>query len=87
MECLIRDLPVFYEQKGEGRPLILLHGSHTDHREMLYSIEPLFEQRRGWRRIYPDLPGRGNTPGPEWITNEDQMLEVVLEFIDKVASG
>lgn len=87
MECRVRNIPVYYEEIGAGRPLLMLHGSHTDHREMLYNIEPLFEQRTGWRRIYPDLPGRGKTPGADWITGEDQMLEVALEFFDAVAPG
>jgi pimeloyl-ACP methyl ester carboxylesterase len=42
------------------------------------------EGRPGWRRIYPDLPGMGQTPGPEWLTTEDQVLEVLLAFIDTV---
>ncbi len=87
MECRVRDIPVYYEEIGVGRPLLMLHGSHPDHREMTYNMAPLFEQRSGWRRIYPDLPGRGKTPGADWITGEDQMLEVALEFIDAVAPG
>ena len=87
MECQVRDIPVYYEEIGAGRPLLMLHGSHTDHREMIHNMEPLFEQRDGWRRIYPDLPGRGKTPGADWIRSEDQMLEVTLEFLDAVAPG
>lgn len=85
MECRVKDIPVYYEEIGAGRPLLMLHGSHADHREMTYIMEPLFEQRSGWRRIYPDLPGRGKTPGADWIRGEDQMLEVALEFLDAVA--
>ncbi len=51
---------------------------------MLGCMEPVFKNRRGWQRIYFDLPGMGQTPGEEWITNSDQMLEVVLDFIDAV---
>jgi pimeloyl-ACP methyl ester carboxylesterase len=87
VECQVRDIPVYYEEIGAGRPLLMLHGSHTDHREMIHNMEPLFEQRDGWRRIYPDLPGRGKTPGADWIRSEDQMLEVTLEFLDAVAPG
>ena len=87
MECQVRDIPVYYQEIGAGRPLLMLHGSHTDHREMIYNMEPLFEQRNGWRRIYPDLPGRGKTPGAGWIKGEDQMLDVALEFLDAVAPG
>ena len=41
----------------------------------------------GWKRIYLDLPGHGRTPGKDWITNQDGMLDVVLDFIDAVIPG
>jgi pimeloyl-ACP methyl ester carboxylesterase len=87
MEYRVRDLGVFYEERGEGRPLLMLHGSHTDHRELMYHMEPLFERRPGWRRIYPDLPGRGRTPGADWIGSQDDVLGVTLELMDGVAPG
>jgi pimeloyl-ACP methyl ester carboxylesterase len=37
-----------------------------------------------WQRIYFDLPGMGKTPGKAWITGTDQMLTLVLEFIDGI---
>jgi pimeloyl-ACP methyl ester carboxylesterase len=87
MECRVRDIPIYYEEIGTGKPLLMLHGSHTDHREMLRKMEPLFEQRSGWRRIYPDLPGRGRTPAANWITCQDDILEILLEFLDSLAPG
>jgi pimeloyl-ACP methyl ester carboxylesterase len=50
-------------------------------------MEPLFRHRAGWKRIYPDLPGHGKTPGKAWITSQDKMLDVVLDFIDHVIPG
>jgi len=47
-------------------------------------LEPIFKHRKGWKRIYPDLPGMGQTKGEKWIVGSDQMLDVVLEFIEKV---
>jgi pimeloyl-ACP methyl ester carboxylesterase len=89
MELTVRDIPIYYEEVGEGRPLLMLHGSHTDHRQMVYEMEPIFEQRPGtrWRRIYLDLPGRGLTPGAGWIMNTDDVLDVTLEFLDALAPG
>jgi pimeloyl-ACP methyl ester carboxylesterase len=54
---------------------------------MLSYMEPLFKRREGWKRIYPDLPGMGNTPGMDWLTHQDQMLDITLEFIDEIAPG
>jgi pimeloyl-ACP methyl ester carboxylesterase len=84
MECDLRDITVFYEVIGEGRPMLMLHGWSLDHRHMVSDMEPFFSQRAGWKRIYIDLPGHGKTPGKDWITNQDQILAVVLDFIDKV---
>ena len=82
MECKLENATVYYEQFGEGMPLLLLHGWPTDHRMMVKDFEPLFEQREGWKRIYPDMPGMGRTPGPSWVTNQDHMLDVLLAFVD-----
>jgi pimeloyl-ACP methyl ester carboxylesterase len=54
---------------------------------MQNDMEPLFTSRAGWRRIYPDLPGMGKTHAPDWITHQDHMLDVVLEFMDTLAPG
>lgn len=87
MECKLEKLTVYYEQRGEGRPILFLHGWPADHRSMVNDFEPLFEKREGWRRIYPDMPGMGKTRGAAWITNQDQMLDVLLQFIDAMIPG
>jgi pimeloyl-ACP methyl ester carboxylesterase len=89
MQLTLRGIPIYYEEVGEGRPLLMLHGSHTDHRQMVHEMEPTFERRLGnrWRRIYLDLPGRGMTPGADWITREDDVLHLTLEFLDALAPG
>ncbi len=84
MECQIKDISVFYKIYGEGHPIIMLHGFSPDHHIMTGCMEPIFATRDGWQRIYFDLPGMGKTPGPDWLVNSDQMLEVVSEFIDKI---
>ena len=84
MEYQIRDIPVYYERYGEGHPIIMIHGFTPDHHLMTGCMEPIFRQREGWQRIYFDLPGMGKTPGKSWITNSDQMLDVVIEFIEHV---
>ena len=84
MECLIKDISVYYETRGEGRPIVMLHGLRDSHLLMASYLEPSFERRDGWKRIYLDLPGMGNTRGPAWIGNSDRMLETVLDFIEAV---
>src|SRR5260370_28423587 len=84
MECIVRDVPLFYESYGTGTPIILLHGFYSDHRLMQGCMEPLFAQQSGWRRLYLDLPGMGQTPGKEPIKSTDDILDVIVDFIDAV---
>jgi pimeloyl-ACP methyl ester carboxylesterase len=85
MDCQLGRINVYYESFGDGRPLIALHGFAPDHRLMKGCLEPIFRHRKGWKRIYMDLPGMGKTKGEKWLVNSDQMLDVALEFIEKTA--
>lgn len=87
MECKLKNISVYYEEYGEGKPIIMIHGYYPDHRLMSGCMEPIFADRPGYRRIYLDLPGMGKTRGEEWIDNSDKMLDVVLDFIDSVIPG
>ena len=69
---------------GEGYPFLMLHGFEVDHRVVKGCMEPIFENKFGYKRVYLDLPGMGKTIGESWIKNSDQMLDVVIEFIDKI---
>lgn len=84
MECLLGEITIYYEEVGEGKPVIMLHGYYPDHRLMSGCMEPVFLKREGYRRIYIDLPGMGKTKSNSSIINSDRMLQVVLDFIKKV---
>lgn len=85
MQFTVKDLTIYYEIHGSGRPILMIHGWSPDHRLMKGCMEPIFQSMDApWQRIYFDLPGMGKTPGRPWITGTDQMLQVVLEFIDGV---
>lgn len=87
MECRLRNISVYYEEYGEGRPIIMIHGYTIDHRMMVGCMEPILNTIQGYKRIYLDLPGMGKTRGEQWINSSDKMLEVVLQFIEKVIPG
>jgi pimeloyl-ACP methyl ester carboxylesterase len=77
-----------WESFGEGRPMLCLHGLAVDRRMMIGCMEPLFAGRqRGWRRIYVDLPGMGETRAPLEAASSDRLLEILLAFIDAVIPG
>ena len=73
-----------YVEQGEGSPVLTLHGAGVDHREVMGCLDPVFDAAGRYRRIYPDLPGMGRTPAPETIRGADDVLEVLLGFIDGV---
>jgi pimeloyl-ACP methyl ester carboxylesterase len=72
-----------FVERGEGTPVLALHGWWPDHRLMLGSLEGLFARRPEYRRLYPDLPGMGKSPAPQWITSSDDVLDAVQDFVDQ----
>ena len=87
MECLVQDVSIYYEEIGEGRPLVMFHGTPVDHHHVAHDMEPLFAARSGWRRIYPDLPGMGRSPSSGSIGSHADMVDVMEGFVDAVAPG
>ena len=87
MKCQIKDLSVHYEVFGDGHSIVILNGAGPDHRCMSGPLEPVFEKQSGWKRFYLDLPGTGKTKAKEWITSSDQILDIVLGFIESVIPG
>ena len=75
-------LSLHYRLEGEGRPVLLLHGRPTDHRAMVGAFEPIFKERAGWQRIYVDLPGMGKTTGGRWLAGNDDVVDLLLNFMD-----
>jgi len=94
---VIHDIPVYYEIYGTGTPIIMLHGFGCDHRLMKGCMEPLFRDgadqdednpwHSEWQRIYLDLPGMGRTPGSDHLKNTDDILALVIDFINTVIPG
>ena len=84
MQCEFDSATIHYEEHGEGRPIVFLHGWTMDHRLEAADYEKIFANRGGWRRIYPDLPGMGRSVPKGEIRTQDDMLAVVLAFIDRV---
>ena len=87
MYCDLGDIGIYYEVYGSGRPIVMLPGRPSDHRVMARLMEPLFAQRNGWLRLYPDLPGTGRTPAVDRLATHDAMLDAALAFIDTVIPG
>ena len=79
-----KDLKLHYKVEGEGVPIVMLHGRPTDHHAMVGAFEPIFAGKIGWQRIYVDLPGMGATTGGSWIKGNEEIIEVLINFIDAI---
>ena len=77
-------LSIYHKVIGDGYPIIMLHGWTLDHQVMLNAMEPLFEKRSHWKRIYIDLPGMGKSEPQLSIQNSDNMLEAILRLLDEI---
>lgn len=86
MQCELDSATIHYEEHGQGRPILLLHGWSMDRRVETTVYEPIFARRDGWRRIYPDLPGMGSSVARR-IDNQDDMLAALIAFVDRVLPG
>jgi len=84
MQCTIKGLSIHYEVRGDGKPILLLHGYGVDHRLMSGCMEPIFQKREGYKRIYLDLPGMGRSESAAWIRNSDIMLDIITAFMDTI---
>ncbi len=87
MEHKLPKCTIHYEVFGEGRPILVLHGGYLDHRHMVDALEPLFEDRQGWKRIYIDIPGHGKSPVDPSIATHEEVLELILAFMSEILPG
>ena len=84
MRCTVDGLDFYYESYGEGTPIVFIHGFGIDHHAPKGTMEPVFKNRPGWKRIYFDMPGMGQTKASGKIENTDDMLEAIIAFINKL---
>src|SRR2546423_7605153 len=87
MEIRVGQVVVHYVEHGTGRPVLVLHGAGVDHREAEACFERVLDGVAGLRRIYPDLPGMGQTIGAETLRSADDVLDTLLNFADEVTGG
>ncbi len=79
----IKRVTMHSEVRGEGMPLLAIHGWGVDHRLMSGCLEPVFERASlPVRRHYVDLPGMGKTSGSDLISGSDDMVEILENYID-----
>ncbi|KAK5705511.1 hypothetical protein LTR97_002630 [Elasticomyces elasticus] len=71
-----------YQDVGEGMPVLIIHGWTMSGSVEANDFEPIFIKQPGFRRLYVDLPGMGQTPAGA-VKDLDSMLQNVSTFVEK----
>jgi len=72
----------YYEEFGEGKPILIIHGLTCSMELMKGCIEPIFKEVNGYKRIYIDLLGMGKSDKCSLeYASSDKILEMLLSFI------
>jgi pimeloyl-ACP methyl ester carboxylesterase len=74
----------WYDERGEGEPLVLLHGGLVDARFFEKNIDALADQ---FHVYTPERRGHGHTPDVEGPINYDVMAQDTIAFLDAVVGG
>jgi pimeloyl-ACP methyl ester carboxylesterase len=75
---------VWYDERGSGEPLVLLHGGAVDARFFEHSIDAFAEH---FRVITTDLWGHGRTADRDGPFSLESFATDVAELIERVAGG
>lgn len=84
MRRVVAAQEIDYEERGTGRPLVLVHGLTTDRRILIDACEPVLD-RPGLRRIYLDLPGHGASGANLVGASAEGLVAVLRAFVREVA--
>jgi len=77
----IHDIVMYYETRGEGEPLVLLHGGGGAgvNWELIFDAEPA-----GYRLVIPDLRGHGRSTNPSPEFSFRQAAKDVIALMDRL---
>lgn len=84
MRCAIGNTIINYEVRGSGKPILLFSGFINDMTTMMNCMEPIFCNKEGWKRIYVDHLGVGETSIGEEVKNLEDVFNVITQFVEKV---
>jgi pimeloyl-ACP methyl ester carboxylesterase len=78
------DVSTWYDQRGDGDPLVLMHGGLVDSRAFEHNIDALAEH---FRVFTPERRGHGHTPDVEGPITYDLMTADTLAFLEAIVPG
>jgi pimeloyl-ACP methyl ester carboxylesterase len=73
--------PLWYEERGAGEPLVLIHGGLSDARFFVHNIDALAER---FHVFAVDMRGHGHTPDVEGPLTFDLMANDTVAFLESV---
>ncbi|AKF10889.1 alpha/beta fold hydrolase [Sandaracinus amylolyticus] len=82
----VNGLEMRYEDRGEGPPLLLLHGFTGAAVDWGHALE-LDALAARWRVIVPDLRGHGGTRNDVWPLTHRRCAEDLLALLDAIGVG
>lgn len=74
----------WYEDRGDGDPLVLLHGGLTDSRDFTGNLDALAGR---FRLLLPERRGHGHTADMSGPITVEAMAQDTIAFVDKIARG
>lgn len=78
------EVRTWYDEVGEGEPLVLMHGGLVDARFFEKNIGPLAER---FRVYTPERRGHGHTPDVEGPITYELMAQETIAFLEAVVGG
>lgn len=77
-------IPLRFEERGSGIPLVLLHG-YCGSRRYWDEVVPLLAGE--YRVIAPDLRGHGESPAAEGVCAMEDLAEDTVQLLDRLGIG
>lgn len=80
----VEDQIINYEVRGDGLPIIILHGMYLDSICMMRALEEKSIPLNGFQRIYIDMPGMGQSPAHSLENSSDTILELLTKLVEQL---
>ncbi len=80
----LEGVKLWYDERGDGYPLVLMHGGFTDSRDFAGNLDNLASQ---FRLLLPERRGHGHTADVVGPITLEVMARDTIAFLDKVVGG
>jgi len=80
----VNDVCTWYDDRGDGDPVVLLHGGLTDSRDFSGNLDALADS---FRLLLPERRGHGHTADVAGPITVEVMARDTIAFLDKVVGG